>query len=95
MGWLQPVGGAFIWHEQDPQWVTPRKRESVMARRKRELDEVKAALADTSYGSDEAEGLLERLQHLEAAIRRMERYRARRRPPLGERVKVVVVKSTE
>ena len=83
-----------MWHEQDPQWVTPRKRVSVLTRRKRELDEVKAALADTMYGSEEAEELLERLQTLEARIRKMERYRSQRRPPLGERVKVVVVKNT-
>ena len=32
MGWVEPVGGAFVWHEQDPQWVTVRKRRTVLQR---------------------------------------------------------------
>lgn len=96
MGWLEPVGGAFVWHEQDPQWVTVRKRRTVLQRKQDELAAVRLALADTSYNSDEADALLVRVQQLETAIKRMQRDRERRRrPPVGERVKVVQVTVAE
>jgi hypothetical protein len=66
--WTEQIGGAFKLHYKLPQWTVVKSRLSIRERRERELDKCRKLLAKTSYDSEIAEQLHERISFLEKKL---------------------------
>ena len=68
VAWTEQIGASFIHHYKLPQWTVVKRRLSIRERRQRELDKCKKLLSKTSYDSEIAEQLHERITYLQKKL---------------------------